>query len=116
MFYPYHPTLKGASCQVFTGKRRAAGKIVDMLTRIVYIKNMKALTVAEIKTHFSDVLVRVKNGENVKILYGKSKKPVAMIVPIEAINTPRKIGILDGKAIFKTCGNGKISEEEFLGI
>jgi len=77
---------------------------------------MKAFTVAEIKTNFSDVLVRVKNGENIKILYGKSKKPVAMIVPIENINSPRKIGILDGKAAFKTNGNSKISEEEFLGI
>jgi antitoxin (DNA-binding transcriptional repressor) of toxin-antitoxin stability system len=77
---------------------------------------MKALTVADIKTNFSYVLTRVKNGENVKILYGKSKKPVAIITPIENINTPRTIGILNGKAAFKTNGNGKISEEEFLGI
>jgi antitoxin (DNA-binding transcriptional repressor) of toxin-antitoxin stability system len=77
---------------------------------------MKALTVAEIKNHFSDVLVQVRNGENVKILYGKSKKPVAMIIPIENINSSRKIGILDGKATFKINGNDKISEEEFLGI
>jgi len=77
---------------------------------------MKSLTVAQIKTHFSDVLVSVKNGENVKILYGKSKKPVAMIVPMEDINTPRKIGVLDGKATFKKLGDGKITEEEFLGI
>jgi len=77
---------------------------------------MKALTVAEIKTNFSDVLTRVKNGENVKILYGKTKKPVAMIIPIENIDTPRKIGILDGKAKFIINGNSKISEEEFLGI
>jgi len=40
---------------------------------------MQAMSVAELKTKFSDVLVRVKNGENVKILYGKSKKPVAML-------------------------------------
>ena len=76
---------------------------------------MKALTVAEIKTNFSDILVQVKNGENFKILYGKSKKPVAMIVPIND-NNPRKIGILDGKAVFKVNGNGKINEEEFLGL
>jgi antitoxin (DNA-binding transcriptional repressor) of toxin-antitoxin stability system len=75
---------------------------------------MKTLTVAEIKTHFSDVLMQVKNGENVKILFGKSKKPVAMIIPIK--NSPRKIGVLDGKATFKINGNSKISEEEFLGI
>jgi antitoxin (DNA-binding transcriptional repressor) of toxin-antitoxin stability system len=72
--------------------------------------------VAEAKAHFSDVLVRVKGGENIKILYGKSKKPVAMIVPIEDRDGPRKIGILDGKATFTTGGNGKITEEEFLGI
>jgi antitoxin (DNA-binding transcriptional repressor) of toxin-antitoxin stability system len=77
---------------------------------------MEALTVAEVKAHFAEVLGRVKNGENVKIVYGKSKKPVAMIVPVENINNPRKIGILDGKATFKTKGNGKISEEEFLGL
>jgi len=75
---------------------------------------MKALTVAEIKTNFSDILVQVKNGENFKILYGKSKKPVAMIVPIENNNSPRKIGILDGKAVFRVNGNGKITEEEFI--
>jgi len=39
-----------------------------------------------------------------------------MITPIENINSPRVIGILDGKATFKEKGNGKISEEEFLGI
>ena len=76
---------------------------------------MKALTVGEIKTHFSDIIFQVKNGENVKILYGKSKKPVAMISPIDSINIPRKIGILNGKATFKINGNGKITEEEFLG-
>ena len=78
---------------------------------------MKALTVAQVKTHFSDILVDVRNnGINVKILYGKSKKPVAMIVPMENINIPRKIGVLDGKATFKKKGNGKITEAEFLGL
>jgi antitoxin (DNA-binding transcriptional repressor) of toxin-antitoxin stability system len=77
---------------------------------------MKALTVAELKTNFSEILIQVMNGENVKILYGKSKKPLAMIIPIENINCPREIGILDGKATFKINGNSKISEEEFLGI
>ena len=68
---------------------------------------MKALTVAEIKTNFSEILVQVNNGEQFKILYGKSKKPVAMIVPIDN-NKPRKIGILDGKASFKMNGRRKI--------
>ena len=77
---------------------------------------MIALTVAELKTNFSDILVRVKNGEKVKILYGKSKKAVAVISPIINREKPRKIGILDGKAAFFIKGNGKISEKEFLGL
>ena len=77
---------------------------------------MKALTVAEFKSSFSDVLNGVRNGENVKILYGKSKKPVAMLVPIKDMDSPRKIGILDKKAEFSIKGNGKISMEEFLGL
>jgi len=77
---------------------------------------MKALTVAEVKTNFSDILTQVKNGENFKILYGKAKKPIAMIIPINNIDTPRKIGLLDNKAVFKKKGNGKITEEEFLNL
>ena len=86
-----------------------------MLTRMWYSRSMKGFTVAEVKAQFSDVIVRVKNGENIKVLYGKTKKPVAMIVPVENMNNPRKIGILEGKADFKVSGSGKISEEKFLG-
>jgi antitoxin (DNA-binding transcriptional repressor) of toxin-antitoxin stability system len=77
---------------------------------------MKTLTAAEVKNHFSDVLSQVKNGERVKILYGRSKKPIAMIIPFEDMNIPRKMGVLDGIASFKEEGDGKISLEEFLGI
>jgi len=77
---------------------------------------MKTLTATAIKNNISDVLVQVKNGENFKILYGKSKEPIAMIVPIKNNSSSRKIGILDGKATFKKDGNGKITEEEFLGL
>ena len=72
---------------------------------------MKVLTAAEVETHFSDVLFQVKNGEKVKILHGKSKEPIAMIIPPEDMNSPRKIGILDGIASFK----GKVKEKSPLG-
>ena len=75
---------------------------------------MKALTVGELKTNFSEILVQVKNGEKVKVLYGKAKKPVAMIVPIENLNSSRKLGALEGIASFTETGDTKISEEEFL--
>jgi antitoxin (DNA-binding transcriptional repressor) of toxin-antitoxin stability system len=77
---------------------------------------MKAITVTEMEQNFSDVLFQVKNGEKFKILYENIPNPVAMIIPFESKNITRKIGILDGKAKFVTSGNGKISEEEFLGL
>jgi antitoxin (DNA-binding transcriptional repressor) of toxin-antitoxin stability system len=77
---------------------------------------MKALTVGEAKSHFSELLSLVKKGEKVKILYGKSRKPVAMLIPIVENTKEREIGILDGKASFKTIGDGKITDEEFLGL
>ena len=90
-------------------------KILDKLTRILYAEKMKAMAVGELKARFSQVLEEVKNGEKVGVLYGKSKKPVAMIIPIEN-SEPRKIGPLDGIATFKVVGDGKITEEEFLGL
>jgi len=81
------------------------------------MKGMKEMAVGEVKAHFSAVLEEVQQGQKVGILYGRAKKPVAMIVPYqEEQKGERKIGILDGKATFKTIGDGKISEEEFLGL
>jgi antitoxin (DNA-binding transcriptional repressor) of toxin-antitoxin stability system len=77
---------------------------------------MKELTVGEFKAHFSELLELVKRGEKVKILYGKAKKPIAMLVPPEGRTRGRKIGILEGKATFSFVGDGKITEEEFLGL
>ena len=77
---------------------------------------MKTITVTDAKTNFSEVLIQVKNGEKFKIMYDNFKEPIAMIIPMENNNLSRKIGILDGKAKFVINGDGKISEEDFLGV
>ena len=78
---------------------------------------MKAMSVGELKTNFSEVLEKVKQGQEIGIVYGRMKKPVAMIVPYrEEKKGKRKIGIMDGKATIKIMGDGKISEEDFLGL
>jgi antitoxin (DNA-binding transcriptional repressor) of toxin-antitoxin stability system len=77
---------------------------------------MRTLTVADIETHFSDIIGEVINGEKIQIFFDTSKEPVAMIVPVQNQRNSRKIGVLDGKALFKINGDSKISEEEFLGI
>ncbi|TGK54194.1 type II toxin-antitoxin system Phd/YefM family antitoxin [Leptospira bouyouniensis] len=76
---------------------------------------MKSFPVGELKTHFSEVLEYVKNGEKVGILFGKNKKPIAMIVPVnQKNNQKRKIGMLDGKVKIKFDHNFSITEDEFL--
>jgi antitoxin (DNA-binding transcriptional repressor) of toxin-antitoxin stability system len=56
----------------------------------------------------------VRGGQEIEILYGKAKKPVAMLVPVKEKN--RDLGMLDGKARFTEKDGGKITEEEFLGL
>jgi len=42
---------------------------------------MQQMTLAKIKTNFSAVIKDVEGGEEVVVLYGKRKQPVAKIVP-----------------------------------
>jgi antitoxin (DNA-binding transcriptional repressor) of toxin-antitoxin stability system len=77
---------------------------------------MDALTVGEMKARFSEVLDTVRGGEAVTVLYGRSKRPVARIVPIVNRDGSRKVGALEGKATFLTGDDFKFSSvDEFLG-
>jgi antitoxin (DNA-binding transcriptional repressor) of toxin-antitoxin stability system len=77
---------------------------------------MKAMAVGEVKTHFSEILKEVKKGKKVGILYGKTKKPIAMIVPYEEGKKERKIGILDGKIKIEFRNDFEMTSEELLEI
>jgi antitoxin (DNA-binding transcriptional repressor) of toxin-antitoxin stability system len=79
---------------------------------------MRAMAVGEIKTHFSEILKEVENGKQIGILYGKAKKPVAMIVPYnnKGKKTERKIGILDGKIKIEFGDDFEMTSEELLGM
>jgi antitoxin (DNA-binding transcriptional repressor) of toxin-antitoxin stability system len=78
---------------------------------------MKTMAVGEVKTHFSEVLEEVKQGSRVGILYGRAKKPIAMIVPyVEEKTQERKIGILDGKIKIKFMDDFEMTAEELLEI
>jgi antitoxin (DNA-binding transcriptional repressor) of toxin-antitoxin stability system len=79
---------------------------------------MKTLTVGDVKTHFSEILKEVQNGEQIAISFGKKKKVIAYLVSeIKSEPKPkRKLGLWEGKATFSWVGDGKITEEEFLGL
>jgi len=79
---------------------------------------MKTLPAGEFKAQFSEVLEKVKHGESFGILYGRKKRPVAMIVPYveSGCEKERKIGIYDGKVTIMIAENFKMTEEELLDI
>ena len=75
------------------------------------------MAVGELKTHFSAVLQEVKDGEKIGILYGRAKKPVAMLVPYsEEQKAKRKIGILDGKVSIKFNDDFEMTSEELCSL
>jgi antitoxin (DNA-binding transcriptional repressor) of toxin-antitoxin stability system len=79
---------------------------------------MKTIQVGDLKTHFSEILNSVKNGDEIIISYGRKKEKIAKIIPYnnEIPNKPRKIGILKGKASFKIEDDFEMTTEEFLNL
>ncbi len=78
---------------------------------------MITLHVSELKAQFSKVLAAVRAGERIGILYGRSREPVAMIVPYELPDPPaREIGFLDGKVRIEFTDDFDLTEEELLGL
>ena len=78
---------------------------------------MKTMAVGDLKTYFSDVLEEVKLGKKIGILYGRAKKPVAMIVPYQQeLKTTRKIGILDGIAAIQLKDDFEMTTEELCNL
>lgn len=72
-------------------------------------------TVGDFKARFSDLMDSVMQGDEVEILYGRARKPVAKVSKIQE-KQKRVIGTLDGIASFYEADGGKITMEEFLGM
>lgn len=80
---------------------------------------MKSLSVGEFKAQFSEVLELIQKGESVGVLYGKSKRPVAKLVPMNGSKPQkkkRKLGIWEGKVKFVFADNFKMTDEELLDL
>jgi antitoxin (DNA-binding transcriptional repressor) of toxin-antitoxin stability system len=77
---------------------------------------MKAMAAGKIKTHFSEILEEAENGKQRGVLYGKAKKPAAMVPYSKAKKTERKIGILDGNIKIEFGDDFEMTPEELLGM
>ena len=78
---------------------------------------MKTMQIGELKSKFSQVLERVKNGEKIVISYGKGKTNVAVIVPYAEYQGTNAIqlGILKGRASYEITDDFALTPEELLG-
>ncbi len=83
---------------------------------------MLAISSANAKNEFSQVLKDVQQGKKFIIEYGKKHKKIAMIVPYdeklleEQELKPRKFGIYKGKFDFKMHDDFKMTDKELLGL
>ena len=77
---------------------------------------MKKMTVGEFKTHFSEVIEQVRDGEKIAVTFGKKKEIVGYFLPELPQQPKRQLGILKGKAKVIFRDDFKITEEEFLGL
>ncbi|AEJ20760.1 type II toxin-antitoxin system Phd/YefM family antitoxin [Gracilinema caldarium] len=77
---------------------------------------MKTLPVAEIRAKFSALLKEVESGNEIGIAFGRKKKTIAVIVPIEEYKRikARKLGTLQGKGTVEFKGEWNITDEELI--
>jgi len=75
---------------------------------------MKTLSVGEFKAHFSKVLQDVQNGRQVGVSFGRKGEIVAVLVsPKDLVSsTGLKLGLLEGKARFRTRADYKMTDDE----
>ena len=77
---------------------------------------MIQMTVGDFKAQFSSVLDKVLQGDEVQILYGRSKKPVAQITKIEEKLKKKKrpLGSYERKATFWEDEDFKFTPENIF--
>jgi len=83
------------------------------LTKALFMKTMSA---TEFKTHFSDVLAAVKDGETIAVTYGRKKEIIGYFVREIPEHPKRILGILEGKATFNFGPDWEMTTKEFLGM
>jgi antitoxin (DNA-binding transcriptional repressor) of toxin-antitoxin stability system len=76
------------------------------------------MPVGELKSHFSEVIEAIKNGEQIVISYGKKKKKIAVIIPFSQYVKENgvKLGLLKNKAKCEFADDFEMTTEELVGL
>ena len=77
---------------------------------------MKTMAVGKLKASFAEVLRDVQAGESVAVEFGRKHVPVAVIIPYGQYrrNTPRVLGVMEGRAKCVVSKDWELSDAEFL--
>lgn len=77
---------------------------------------MKTMTVGEFKTHFSEALDAVRQGETIVVSYGRNHQKVAAMMPYAELKQleKRPLGLLKGKAAVKFAEDFALDDESLL--
>lgn len=58
---------------------------------------MPTATIFEAKTHLSKLVQRALQGEDVRIAFGRERKPLVRLVPIHSMPACPRLGFLEGQ-------------------
>ena len=74
------------------------------------------LSIGELKTRFSEVLGRLRGGQEIIISYGKKKEKIAVLVPYNNYRgrSIRELGLLKERGRCVIHEDFKMSDEEIL--
>jgi len=78
---------------------------------------MQTLTIGELKARFSEVLGKVRQGQEIVISYGKKREKVAVLLPYShySAKPERKLGLLRDRGGHCVIHEDfKLSDEEML--
>lgn len=77
---------------------------------------MQTLSIGELKSRFSEVLGRLRGGQEIVISYGKKKEKIAVLVPYNNYRgrSIRELGLLKERGRCVIHEDFKMSDEEIL--
>jgi antitoxin (DNA-binding transcriptional repressor) of toxin-antitoxin stability system len=77
---------------------------------------MKSMTVGEFKTHFSEALDAVRDGDSVVVSYGRNRRKVAAMVPYSVFRPQKRrpLGLLKSKVRIKFGRDFALTDELLL--
>jgi prevent-host-death family protein len=77
---------------------------------------MQTLSIGELKSRFSEVLGRLRGGQEILISYGKKKEKVAVLVPYNSYKrrSKRELGLLKERGRCVIHEDFKMTDEEIM--